>query len=127
MSLLSATIRLLAGDVRALDVAVVDGTGNQLTGFDPSRPANATVATVATSTTSVTLFASNADRRQIYISNESNGTLYVKFGATASATSYTVLIPKNGTWEGVLNTYTGVVDGVLSAGTGNARVTEVTS
>src|SRR3990167_2608181 len=108
MSLLSATIRLL-------------------TGFDPSHPANATVATVALTTTSATLFASNADRRQIYVYNDSNSTLYVKFGATASATSFTVLIPKNGYWEGVLNTYTGVVDAVLASGTGNARVTEVTS
>ncbi len=127
MSLIAATIRLLTGDVRAVDVAINDAAGNQLSGFDPSRPANATTANVATTTASATLFASNADRRQIYIYNDSNGTLYVKFGATASPTSYTLLIPKQGYWEGVLNTYTGVVDAVLSAGTGTARVTEVIS
>lgn len=127
MGIIGATLRLLGADIRALDVAVVDGSGNQLTGFDASRPANATVANVVTSTTSATLFAANPARRRIVVHNESNNTLFVKFGATASPTSYTVLIPKQGLWEGPLNDYTGVVDAVLSGGTGTARVTEITT
>lgn len=127
MSLISATLRLLTGDVRALDVAINDANGNQLSGFDPSRPATAAHTTVATSTTSAVLFAANADRRRVIIWNESNNSLYVAFAATATATAYAVLIPKNGSYETPLNDYTGVISGILSAGTGNARLTEVTT
>ena len=127
MNFLLATIRLLTGDVRALDVAINDATGNQLSGFDSTRPATATLTNVVTSTTSAILLAANVARRQVFIYNDSNSTLYVKFGTTASVTSFTVLIPKNGAWESVLNGYTGTIDGVLSSGAGTARVTEVTT
>ena len=127
MNFLLATIRLLTGDVRALDVAINDATGNQLSGFDSTRPATATLTNVVTSTTSAILLAANVARRQVFIYNDSNSTLYVKFGTTASVTSFTVLIPKNGAWESVLNSYTGTIDGVLSSGAGTARVTEVTT
>ena len=125
MSLLTATVRLLT-NTRALDVAIVDGNGDQLTGFNASRPANATLTTVATSTTSATLAASNANRAQLAIFNDANKPLRVAFAATATATAFTVLIPGNGQWSGDLNSYTGDVSGLLESGTGNARVTEVT-
>lgn len=127
MSLLSATIRLLTGDVRALDVAVVDTSGNQVSGFDHSRPATAAHTTVATSTTSATLFASNAARRQIFVHNDSNTTLFVSFAATATSTAFAALLPKNTAWASELNGYTGVVSGILMTGTGNARLTEVST
>lgn len=127
MGLISASLRLLTGDVRALDVAINDANGNQLSGFDPSRPATATIATVAVSTTSAVLAAANAARRRLSVTNESNSTLYIAFAATATATAYTIPLAKGQTWEGVLNDYTGVVSGILAAGTGSARVTEVTT
>ena len=127
MNFLLATIRLLTGDVRALDVAINDTAGNQLSGFDSTRPATATLTNVVTGTISAVLLAANVARRQVFIYNDSNSTLYVKFGTTASVTSFTVLIPKNGAWESVLNGYTGTIDGVLSSGAGTARVTEVTT
>src|SRR3990167_8860329 len=125
MSLLTAAVRLLT-NTRALDVAVVDGNGDQLTGFNASRPANATLATVATSTTTAVLQASNAARAQLLIVNDSNKPLLVAFAATATTTDYSVLIPGNGQWESVLNGYTGDVAAILESGTGSARVTEVT-
>lgn len=124
MSLLGASIRFLT-NARALDVSVVDGAGNQQTGFDPSRPATATLASVPISTTSATLFTSNAARRQIFIFNDSNSDLFVAFAGTAAATSYTVLLPRNTQWESVLNGYTGTISGILAVGTGNARTTEI--
>ena len=127
MNFLLATIRLLTGDVRALDVAINDATGNQLSGFDSTRPATATLTNVVTSVTSAVLLAANVARRQVFVYNDSNSTLYVKFGTTASATSFTVLIPRNGAWESLLNGYTGAIDGVLTAGAGTARVTEITT
>ena len=127
MSLLGASLRALGVDVRAQDVAVVDGAGNHVTGFDSSRPANATLTSVATSTTSAELAAANAARRQLFIHNDSSKTLYVAFAATATTTAFTVAIGANGSVPFALNGYTGVVSGILSSGSGNARVTEVTT
>lgn len=87
--------------------------------------ASATLANVASSASSVTLQASNANRRGWMVFNDSTAILYVKFGATASATSYVVQIPAGGYYEMPLPTYTGVVDGIWASANGNARVTEI--
>lgn len=91
----------------------------------PVVAASATLANVASSASSVTLLASNAARRGVVIYNESTAILYVKFGATASATSYTVQIPAGGYWEMSHPAYTGIIDGIWSAANGNARITEL--
>lgn len=127
MSLISASLRALGLDVRAMDVAVVDGAGNHVTGFDSSRPANATLTSVATSTTSAVLAAANAARRGLFVHNDSGKILYVAFAATASASAFTAAIGANQSVLFPSEGYTGVVAGVLSSGTGNARVTEVTT
>jgi hypothetical protein len=131
MSLVPASIRLLNDDVRALDIAVVDADGNQITDFTttvqfPDPPSQAALTAVATSTTSAELLAANAGRRQVFIYNDSNATLFVAFAATATSTAFTVIIGKNSQWQSDLNGYTGVISGILSNGTGNARITEVT-
>lgn len=89
----------------------------------------ATLSNVGDSASSVTLAASNAARRGLIIHNDSGANLFIKFGATASATSYTYKIPPDGhldyTSGGVI--YTGVVDGIWASDAGgNARVTELT-
>ena len=95
---------------------------------DQSRPATSAKTSVAQSATSVSLLAANLDRRFVTIFNEANATLYVSFGATASLTSYTVQIPKNGYFESQEDGYTGAIDGIwTAAGAGNARITEVTN
>lgn len=102
----------------------------------------ATLANVAASATSVALFSdagsaggSMAPRqagapdvlppssRQVV--NDSTAILYLKFGTTASTTSYTVQIPAGGYFEFPLPTYPGVVHGIWSSATGSARTTEV--
>ena len=126
MSLLAATIRALT-NARALDVAVVNGAGDHVTGFDGTRPSTATLTTVAASVVSVSLFAADAARRQVFIHNDGNADLRVAFAATASATAYTVLIPRNGFWASALNGYTGDVSGIWTTAVGSARLTEVTT
>lgn len=88
-----------------------------------TRPSTATLANVASSATNVTLFAasSNALGRTIY--NDSTAVLYVKFGVTASATSYTVQIAAGGYYEFPQPAYAGQVDGIWASANGNARVT----
>lgn len=86
------------------------------------RPSTATLANVASSASNVTLFtAANANGRAIY--NDSTAVLYVKFGATASTTSYTVQIAANGYYEFPQPVYCGQVDGIWASANGNARLT----
>lgn len=86
--------------------------------------ANATVTQVSSSATSVTLQASNALRRGLAIHNASTAILYVKFGTTASATSYTAKIDADGSYEMPANLYSGRVDGIWASANGYAYVTE---
>lgn len=94
-----------------------------------TRAATPAQSSVANSITSVSLLASNANRLGTTIFNDdtagSGATLKVKLGATASATSFTVAIAPQGYFE-VPFSYTGAIDGIASAATGNARITELT-
>lgn len=86
----------------------------------------ATVGSVASSATNVTLQASNAARKGWSVFNESTAVLYVKYGATASVTSYTVQVAPGGYFELSQQNalYTGIIDGIWASANGNARVTE---
>lgn len=88
---------------------------------------SATVTSVNASAASVTLKAANASRHGLLIFNDADKALYLKYGATASATSFTVKIAAGGYSEMPQPIYQGVVDGIWEAGpTGAARVTELT-
>lgn len=90
--------------------------------------ATATLSNVASSASSVTVLASNSSRKGAMIFNDSTQVLYLKFGATASATSYTVQISAGAYYELPASPYmfTGILDGIWAAANGNARVTEIT-
>lgn len=93
-----------------------------------ARPtATATLANVASSATSVTILASNTSRKGAVIVNDSTQILYLKFGATASATSFTYQLAAGETLEipGANILYTGIIDGLWASANGNARVTEL--
>jgi hypothetical protein len=90
-----------------------------------STSSTGTQTSVASSATNVTLLAANLARRGATIYNDSTKTLYVKMGATASATSYAVQLGSGGYWE-VPFGYTGIIDGIWSTANGNARITELT-
>lgn len=98
------------------------GTGSQRVTL--SNVAAATLANVAGSATTVTVLASAAARLGAAFFNESTAVLYLKFGATASVTSYTVQIAPGGYYElPGPNFYSGIIDGIWSAANGNVRVT----
>lgn len=88
------------------------------------QPTSATVSSVAGSATSVSLLASNAARKGMTVFNDSTSDLYMKFGATASTSSFTVKIAGGGFYQMPVNGYAGAVDGIWSSATGNARLTE---
>jgi hypothetical protein len=119
------------GDSTHLPATVADGllvdvSNSSLTVEDvPSTVA--TTTQVADNAASVTLLASNAARLGAVIENDSSAVLYVKLGATASTTDYTVRMVRYAYFE-VPYSYTGRIDGIWASdpNDGAARVTELT-
>lgn len=61
---------------------------------------SSSVTNVAASATNVTLKASNSSRKALYIFNAGTSNLFVKLGATATATtSFSCMVSPNGFWE----------------------------
>lgn len=89
------------------------------------QPATNTITSVASSASNVTLLAANANRLGATVYNESTAILYLKLGATASATSYTVQMGASTYYEAPYG-YTGQIDGIWASANGNARVGELT-
>lgn len=88
--------------------------------------ASSSVTSVASSASSVSLLASNANRLGATFYNDSTQILYLKLGATASATSYTVQLAAGSYYElPTPHLYTGAIDGIWASANGNARITEL--
>lgn len=85
----------------------------------------ATLANVSASASSVQLFAAHAGALTRVVKNDSTAVLYLKYGTTASATSYTQDVPAGATYEFPRPIYSGVVEGIWTSATGAARTTEV--
>ncbi len=81
------------------------------------------VTSVSASATAVTLLAAAAGRRGGIVYNDSSAVLYLKFGATASTTSYTVQLAAGAYYEFPQPLYTGRVDGIWASANGAARTT----
>lgn len=103
----------LSGRLRTVDGGVVSGT--------------AAVTAAASSTSSASVLASNAGRVQVIMVNTDANNCYLKFGATASASSFTYLIPGNGgTLEYSSAPYKGAMHAVWAGdGSGALIITEV--
>ena len=104
-----------------VDIGDVDVTSTVL----PTGAGTSSVTSVADTTTSATLKASNTSRKQIIIQNTSSAILYVKYGATATSSDFTVLLNQNDIL--VEDHYTGIIDGIWATdpGDGAAKVTEI--
>ena len=88
----------------------------------------ASVRKVDSSTSNVTLAASYKWRRSMSIFNSDDNALFVKFGATATSTDFTVKIPAGGHWEMPQPPYTGQIDGIWADDEddyGSAHITEL--
>ena len=110
-----------SGDVQTL---LTDTAGRLEVNTTGSDSTTSTLTNVAASATNVTLLAANTDRTGAIIVNDGNKNLYIKFGATASTTSFTAKIPSNGYYE-VPFSYTGIIDGIWDSANGSARITEL--
>lgn len=108
----------------------VDGTVTATpTGTYNTKPTPSTTATlsnVAGSASSVTVLALNTARLGATIVNDSTSRVYLKFGSSASTTSYSYTLFQYETLE-VPFGYTGIITGIWDSATGSARVTELTA
>jgi hypothetical protein len=82
-------------------------------------------ATVAAATTSTAILAANNNRKGATIWNNSNGVLFLEFGATAAVATAAVRLPANSVYE-VPFDYVGQIAGIWNSNNGNAQVREFT-
>lgn len=108
---------------RALVVAI--SPNNSFT-VSPAKPATSVTSSVAAAVSNTILLPSNGTRLGATIYNDSSSSLlYVKLGATASTTDFTVKIFPLGYYE-VPYGYTGEIDAIWSVASGFARIDELT-
>jgi hypothetical protein len=101
------------------------GTGAQRT--TTSSAGTATLTNVSSSASTGTILASNAARLGATFYNDSTQVCYLKFGATASTTSYTVQMAAGAYYElPGPHVYSGIIDGIWASANGSMRVTELT-
>lgn len=84
-----------------------------------------TLSNVTSSASNVTLLAANTNRKTALFFNDSTANLFLKFGATASATSFTVKMTPASFFEMPTPCYTGIIDGIWASANGACRVTEL--
>lgn len=102
----------------------LDSRGNLKIGLPTSS--TATPSNVNGSASSVTILASNTNRKNASVFNDSSAVLYLLWGSgTASVTNYTVQIASGQYYE-LPNQpiFTAQLTGIWSSATGTARVTE---
>lgn len=111
-----------------IDAAIVDTLGNQLAGFDPSRPDTAVSATITVNNTAggTVLLAANAARRKFLIWNDSGAKIFIGYEAVLSASDFAYEVPNNGFYESDINDYTGEIRAFRTSGSGSVRITEIT-
>jgi hypothetical protein len=90
-----------------------------------TKSSTATLTNVASSATNAVILASNTSRLGAIIFNDSTAALYLKFGVTASTSSFTTKIFPGDVYQ-LLVDYTGELDGIWASANGFARVTELT-
>ena len=93
-----ATTSRTVGSSEALDVALVDSSGVQITNFDVTldEGSSAAVTSVGDTTASTTLKAANSSRKEIEFYNTSTAILYLLKGTgTASSTNFTVQLSQS--------------------------------
>jgi hypothetical protein len=121
----SAAITTLPVSLASVPSHAVTNAGTFAVQNTRAGATTATLANVAGSASSVTLQASNSGRLRLVIVNDSESILRVKYGSTASATSFTYQLAPFATLTEEM--YTGIVTGIWDSATGSARMTELTA
>lgn len=112
---------------QAIAAGTVAAPSANVLSTQPARVSTASITTLASAATSAQLLASTTTRAGLMLTNTDANDVYVKYGTTASATSFTVKIPGNGGyWEMPKPIYTGRIDAIWVAdGAGSLIATEL--
>lgn len=94
---------------------------NVVAELEPS--ASATVGSVSVTTVTTTLLNANASRNGFKLFNESNRTVYVKFGSGASTTDYSFQLGHLQLYEN--DDYTGIITACTSSSTATIKTSEL--
>jgi hypothetical protein len=93
----------------------------------PLESVATSVTSVSASASAVTILAASSSTKGIAVYNDSTVNMYLKMGASASTTSFTVKIPAGGYYESpAAPIYTGIYTALWDSATGAARVTQLT-
>lgn len=91
-----------------------------------AQAATATLTNLTSSASNQTALAAQAARKGAMFFNDSTAACFLKFGATASATSYTVKMTAASLFELPTPAYTGQIDVIWASANGALRITELT-
>ena len=122
-------VRIISGPSSAADCIIqsVINSGNSSVISTPARTSSAALTNFSQSSATGTLLASNANRSGVLVVCDASANLYIKYGTSASTSSYSVQVPPQAYWEMPRPVFTGQLDAAwASTGTGAARVTELT-
>ena len=92
----------------------------------PARSTLASVDRVSASTSAVTLAAANVFRMGLFLYNDSTSEAFVKYGAGATSTDYTIKMGAGSYWEMPSPICTVEISCAWSTATGAMQVTEET-
>lgn len=92
----------------------------------PEVATTSTLSNISVTTSSTTLLSSNTSRKQATFYNDGGGTVYLKFGSTASTTSFTIRLQDNDYYELPYPIYNGIITAISASGSRTIRVTELT-
>lgn len=117
----------VGGDGEATDISAVDPLPVEgIVTFDPLVVSTATITTVDSSASSVQILAENTARVGFSCVNTDSYAVLIKFGTTASSTSYTIRLTQNSFYEMPSPVYTGRIDAIWEGnGDGALIVTEL--
>lgn len=93
----------------------------------PGQATAASLSALGSAAVNAQLLAANASRKGLILVNTDANDVYVKYGATASLTSFSVRIAGNGGyWEMPAPIYVGAIDAIWAAdGAGSLYATEM--
>jgi len=110
-----------AGNLK-VSIEETNGTSN----IALATTSTSAITSVASSASNVTLLVSNTSRRMATFYNDSTAIAYLKLGATATTSSYTVQIPPQTYYELPMPCYTAIIDCIWASANGSMRITELT-
>lgn len=120
-------VKVDANGAQAVNSTLSAETTKVIGTVNVAASATATCTNVVSSATNVTLLSSNTARKGAVFYNDSTQICYLKFGATATSSSFTIpMAAASLITMGNDPVYTGVVDGIWVTANGNMRVTELT-